>query len=86
MVKIEFQKWGNSLALRIPSAFAKEVGAVEGRRAELTVESGALVVKVAAAKPRKRRRYRLEDLIAGITPETYHRETDWGPAVGNEVW
>jgi antitoxin MazE len=85
-MKIEFQKWGNSLALRIPSAFAKEVGAVEGKRAELTVENGALVVKVAVAKPRKRRRYRLEDLIAGITPENYHSEIDWGPPVGNEVW
>jgi len=85
-MKIEFQKWGNSLALRVPSAFAREVGAAEGKRAELTVENGALVVKVAVAKPRKRRRYRLEDLLAGITPETYHREADWGPPVGNEVW
>ena len=83
-MKTEFLKWGNSLALRVPRAFAEEVGAAEGRRAEMTVENGVLVVKV--AKPRKRRRYRLEDLIVGITQESYHREIDWGPPVGNEVW
>jgi len=83
-MKTEFLKWGNSLALRVPSAFAKELGAREGKRAEITVEGGALVVKV--AKPERRRRYRLEDLIVGITKENYHREVDWGGPVGNEVW
>ena len=85
-MKIEFQKWGNSLALRVPSAFAREVGAVEGKRAELTVENGALVVRVPAGQARKRRRYRLEDLVADITPENRHPEINWGPPVGNEVW
>jgi antitoxin MazE len=83
-MKTEFLKWGNSLALRVPGAFAKELGAAEGKRAEMTVENGALVIKV--VRPRKRRRYRLEDLIVGITKERYHREIDWGEAVGNEVW
>src|SRR5262249_44656125 len=69
-------RWGNPLALRVPSTCAKELGASEGKRAEMTVEDGALVVKV--AKPRKRRRYRLEDLIVGITKENYHRQLDWG--------
>jgi len=83
-MKTEFLKWGNSLALRVPSAFAKEVGASEGKRAEMTIEDGALVVKV--TKPRKRRRYDLEQLIGQITEENRHAEIDWGPAVGNEVW
>jgi antitoxin MazE len=83
-MRIQFLKWGNSLALRVPGAFAKELGATEGKRAEMTVENGALVIKV--VRPRKRRRYRLEDLIVGITKESYHREIDWGEAVGNEVW
>jgi antitoxin MazE len=83
-MKTEFLKWGNSLALRVPSAFAKEVGAREGKRAEMTIEDGALVVKV--AKPRKRRRYDLEQLIGQITEENRHPETGWGPPAGNEVW
>jgi antitoxin MazE len=83
-MKIEFLKWGNSLAVRVPSAFAKEVGATEGKRAEMTVENGALVVKV--AKPKKRRRYVLEQLIDDITEENRHPEVQWGPPVGNEIW
>ena len=79
-MKTEFVKWGNSLALRVPSAFAKEVGATEGKIVDMTVERGALVVKVV-----KRRRYVLEELIDGITKQNRHPETDWGPSVGNEL-
>lgn len=82
-MRTEFQKWGNSLALRVPSAFAKEIGAVEGQTVDMTVENGALVVKVTA---RKRRRYELEQLIGEITEENRHDEIGWGPPVGNEVW
>ncbi|MGD0331670.1 MAG: AbrB/MazE/SpoVT family DNA-binding domain-containing protein [Xanthobacteraceae bacterium] len=83
-MKVEFLRWGNSLALRVPKAFAEEIGAVEGKRAEMTADNGVLVVKV--AKPRKRRRYNLEHLINGITEENRQPEIDWGPPVGNEVW
>ncbi len=76
-----FVKWGNSLALRIPATFAKEVGATEGKRAEMTVEDHVLV-----ARPRRRNRYRLEDLVDRITEENRHPETDWGPPAGNEAW
>ena len=82
-VRTEFQKWGNSLALRVPSAFAKEIGAAEGQPVDMTVENGALVVKVTT---RKRRRYELEQLIDEITEENRHDEISWGPPVGDEVW
>lgn len=32
-----------------------------------------------------RRKYTLADLLAGVTPDNVHGETDWGPAVGREV-
>jgi antitoxin MazE len=83
-MKTEFLKWGNSLALRVPSAFAKEVGAAEGRRAEMTVENGALVVKI--ARPKKRRRYSMEELVGEITAENRPDAIGWGRGVGNEVW
>jgi antitoxin MazE len=83
-MKLEFLRWGNSLALRVPKAFAEEIGAVEGKRAEMTAENGVLVIRV--AKPKKRRRYVLEHLINAITEENRHPEIDWGSAVGNEVW
>ena len=84
-MKIEFAKWGNSLAVRIPAALAQEVGARQGKPAEITVENGALGVKP-LARPKRRRGYTLEELLKGMTSENLHPETDWGPPRGKEVW
>jgi antitoxin MazE len=84
-MKIEFLKWGNSLALRIPKAFAQEIGASVGKAANMEVRDGKLVVEITKPKWR-RRRYQLEQLVAGIRPENRHHELEWGPPVGNEVW
>ena len=84
-MKIAFLKWGNSLALRIPKAFAQEIGATVGKAANMEVRDGKLVVEIAKSK-RRRRRYTLEQLVAGIRPENRHSELEWGPPVGNEVW
>lgn len=83
-MKTEFLKWGNSLAVRVPSAFAKELGVTEGKHAEMTVENGALVVKVASK--RKRRRYSLGQLVESITEGNRHGEVGWGPSRGKETW
>jgi antitoxin MazE len=85
-MKVEFLKWGNSLALRIPKAFAQEIGASVGKAASMEVRDGKLVVETAKPRRRQRRRYTLEQLVAGIRPENRHREIEWGPPVGNEVW
>jgi antitoxin MazE len=84
-MKVAFQKWGNSLALRVPKAFADEIGASHGKAAEMTVSNGKLVIEVARSQ-RRQRRSRLDELVAGITPGNRHEEIDWGPPVGNEVW
>jgi len=83
IMKVEFLKWGNSLALRVPKAFAKEIGAVEGKPADMTAENGTLVVKV--ANRRKRRRYNLENLINAITKENRHAQIEWGSPVDKEI-
>jgi antitoxin MazE len=84
-MKIEFAKWGNSLAVRIPAALAQEVGAREGKPAEITVENGALILKPVTRR-KKRRRYTLEELLKGMTKQNVHPETEWGPPRGKEVW
>ena len=73
-------KWGNSLAVRIPGAVAKELELEEGMDIELTRVNGGLMLR-----PRKRE-YTLEELLEQITPENLHGETDWGPPVGREAW
>jgi antitoxin MazE len=74
-------KWGNSLAVRIPLAIAKQANLGEGDGVELTLgRDGGIVVRPA------RRKYELSDLVAGITPKNRHRETDWGSPQGEESW
>lgn len=36
--------------------------------------------------PKKSAKTRLDDLVAGITDENRHGETDWGAPVGKEEW
>jgi antitoxin MazE len=73
-------KWGNSLAVRIPGAYAKELDLEEGTELEVTSVDGGLLLR-----PRKPA-YTLDELLAAVTPESIHGETDWGPAVGGEAW
>ncbi|MFN7988653.1 MAG: AbrB/MazE/SpoVT family DNA-binding domain-containing protein [Thermoanaerobaculia bacterium] len=75
------QKWGNSLALRIPKAFALEVGLREDAAVEVSVRQGHLVVA-----PVKALVFDLTDLISGITRRNIHTEVDLGPAAGREAW
>ena len=78
-MRTRFDLRDGSLA-RIPSAVAREIGAVEGQAAEMTVENGSLVIRPVAGQPV----HRPEDLVGGITEENGYDETDTGPAVGNE--
>lgn len=80
-MKTTIQKWGNSLALRLPKALADEVQIREGSKVELVRTADGVLVKT----PRRKPRYRLSDLLAGVTPNNVHSETDWGPPVGREV-
>lgn len=77
---IQFARWGNSLALRIPNAFAKELAVQEGKRADVQIRDGALVVTPVDVVPI----YDLNKLIAAMTPENLHDEWDTGEPVGNE--
>jgi antitoxin MazE len=71
-------RWGNSLALRIPRPVADALNLAEGRSVELFVEEDRLVV-------RPRGRYRLEELLAGITPENLPDTSFDDSPVGKEA-
>ncbi|MCJ7831953.1 MAG: AbrB/MazE/SpoVT family DNA-binding domain-containing protein, partial [Actinobacteria bacterium] len=43
-MRLRVQKWGNSLALRIPAAFARETGIASGAEIDLTLDAGRLVI------------------------------------------
>ena len=74
----QITKWGNSLAVRIPRAFAAQIGVEEGSSVEVTATGDRLVVRRAGTT--------LAELVGGITPENRHGATDFGPRRGREVW
>jgi len=80
-MRTRVQKWGNSLALRIPKSFAAEIGLSEDISVDLSITEGRLVIR-----PQSQEALRLEDLLRGITDENLHGEWQTGPAVGKEIW
>ena len=75
------QKWGNSLALRIPKNLADDVDLHQGSVVELEVVEGDMVVK-----PKKERKLSLRQMVKRITKKNLHAETDWGRPMGKETW
>jgi antitoxin MazE len=80
-MKTAIQRWGNSLALRIPRAYAAETRISAGSEVELTLKSGTLVVR-----PVARKRHLLTDLLKRITPANRHGSVQSGEAIGQEIW
>ena len=80
-MRARIQRWGDSLAVRIPEPLALETALDQDSEVEVLVEGGRLVIA-----PVDEPRYTLEELVAGITDENRHAEIDSGPSVGNEAW
>ena len=80
-MKTVVQRWGNSLAFRIPKTFAEEISVREGDEVEMNVAKGRLVIA-----PRPPRDYRLTDLVAEIRPANLHKEVMVHDVRGREVW
>ncbi len=80
-MKSQLSRWGNSLAVRIPKQVVETARLKEGEPLTLSVGKARSIVM----RP-SRRKYRLEELVSRIKLGNRHDETDWGPAVGKEVW
>ena len=71
------QKWGNSLALRIPKPLADEIGLKDNAPVQLSLRDRQLVVTPVLS---------LEMLLAHVTEANRHGEDSTGSAVGGEAW
>ncbi len=80
-MKTRVQKWGNSLALRIPKSFAAEAGLHKEGPVDISLADGELVIR-----PLAEPKLTLRQLLARVTKENLHHEVDTGHAVGKEVW
>ena len=80
-MRSKVQTWGNSLAVRIPRAFALELGLQHDVPVDVSIQAGVVVVT-----PVKQRIYTLDELLAAVSARNKHTEVDFGGPVGNEAW
>jgi antitoxin MazE len=79
-MKVRIQRWGNSLGLRIPRTFAKEIGLEPDNEVDLSLVDGKIVVTPMTTA------HTLEALLANVTEDNLHGEISAGAPVGGEVW
>ena len=78
---VRVQKWGNSLALRIPKPLAKDAEVTEGTVLNLAVSEG----KVVATRV-EQKKLSLSELLAKVNRKNLHAEVDFGRSAGREIW
>jgi antitoxin MazE len=74
------QRWGNSLAIRIPKPFAVQAQLSEDADVEITLDGDRLVITPA------KREWNLDKLLRQVSPSNLHHEVRWGDTKGKEVW
>ncbi len=77
---LKVQKWGNSLAVRIPKLLAKEAKLREGTPIEVSGDETKIVLQKAEKIPK----YSLRELVDQITPENMQPYISDGGPVGKE--
>ncbi len=80
-MKTKVKKWGNSLAVRIPGALAREAGFAEEGDVEMSVSGGKIVVT-----PVRSKKYDLRELLAKVKKSNLHGEISTGKPRGREEW
>jgi antitoxin MazE len=75
------QRWGNSLALRIPRPVAQHLGLVQNSLVHLSMTSTRLTVV-----PAPKERPSLDQLLSRVTRDNLHKGTETGRPVGRETW
>jgi antitoxin MazE len=79
-MEVTIQKWGNSLAIRIPGSYAKDIHLKQGTSVDLRKKADKIEIV-----PRKTK-LSLQDLLSKITDENIHEEEFAGDGVGKEIW
>ncbi|MDB4978228.1 MAG: transcriptional regulator/antitoxin, MazE [Candidatus Peribacteria bacterium] len=77
-MKTVIRSWGNSLAVRIPKAFAMHLGIEPGKEVDLSMEPDGLKIATSVQN--------LESLLKQVTSQNIHSETLTGDSTGREVW
>ncbi|MDP2857987.1 MAG: AbrB/MazE/SpoVT family DNA-binding domain-containing protein [Bacillota bacterium] len=79
-MRLVVHKWGNSLALRLPKAVARDLNLHSGSSVELQSNGEEIIIKRAPT------RHSLDDLVSRITESNRHAEITVTPVKGKEAW
>lgn len=79
-MEITIQKWGNSLAIRIPGSYAKDTNLKQGTLVDLLKKADKIVIVP------KKTKLKLRNLLSKVTEENIHAEEFAGGGVGKEIW
>ena len=72
------QKWGNSLGIRIPASYAKDLNLENGSHVEMVEENGSIVIVP--------KRITLDEVLEKVTAYNLHAPIGTGEPVGKEEW
>jgi antitoxin MazE len=80
-MRVSVKKWGNSAAVRIPLPVLEATQLKIDEDVDIREEAGRIIIE-----PLRARKYKLSDLLKGITKDNIHQEIDFGKPQGKEVW
>ena len=74
------QKWGNSLALRIPKSYANAIKIKEGTDINIKIKNKKLIIY------KEKKQYpKLKELLSKISDKNIHKEISYGKPAGKEL-
>lgn len=80
-MKTRIQKWGNSLAVRLPKVLTDQIGLHPDVAVDISAVEGRLIIT-----PLTDKLYSLDQFLNQIDETKLHGEVDTGHPIGNEVW
>jgi antitoxin MazE len=79
-MRVTVKKWGNSASVRIPAAVMAAAKVRLEQSVDVREDKGRIIIE-----PIRRPKFDLNDLVAQITDENRHDETDFGNPIGKEI-
>ncbi|MEY3783885.1 MAG: hypothetical protein RLZZ230_207 [Candidatus Parcubacteria bacterium] len=79
-MKTSIQKWGNSLAVRLPKNITEQKSIKEGSGVNVMIKDNQIVIELVQEE------VSLKSMLSNISAANLHGESKWSSAQGNEVW
>ena len=72
------QKWGNSLAVRIPLAISRQMNLHVNSLIEMEMEGNCLMIRIP--------HYNLDEMLSQVNSDNLHSQSFDDEQIGNEEW